>query len=333
LTLKQALRVYVEHRLEVIRRRSEHDLEKARRRAHILEGLLKALDHLDEVIDTIRRSRSAETAQANLMKKFALSEVQAQAILDMQLRRLAAMERQKIQDELKEQKQLIKMLERLLANPALMREMIKEELTAVKSQFADVRRTQIVEGMDSKIITATDLLPDEQVWVMVGEKGTVARTTSPEMVKIPLKPKEQPLALLAANTQDILYLFAADGRAVSLPVYQLPQSTELGSGTHWADMTGLSRRDHLSAALVLPVAVDGYLFLTTLAGVVKRVRVEDLPGITTDPFTVMNVPDGDSLGWARLTDGKQEMLLATANGQAIRFKKRKCGPWACLLVG
>lgn len=326
LTLKQALRVYLEHRLEVIRRRSEHDLAKAQRRAHILEGLLKALDHLDEVIDTIRRSRSAETAHANLMKKFALSEVQAQAILDMQLRRLAALERQKIQEEHKEQKQLIKFLERLLANPGMMRETIKEELTAVKSQYTDIRRTQIVDGMDSKVITATDLLPKENVWVMVGEKGTIARTTSPEMVKIPLKPKEQPMALLAANTQDILYLFAADGRAASLPIYQLPQATELGVGTHYADMTGFTRRDHLAAALVLPVGMDGYLFLTTLAGVVKRVRVEDLPGITTAPFTVMNVPDGDSLGWVRLTDGRQEMLLATANGQAIRFQEEEVRP-------
>jgi DNA gyrase subunit A len=176
------------------------------------------------------------------------------------------------------------------------------------------------------VVTATDLLPDEQVWVMVGEKGAVARTTTPEMVKIPLEPKEQPLALLAANTQDVLYLFVADGRATSLPVYQLPQATELGGGSHWADMTGLTRRDHLAAVLVLPAKAAGYLFLTTLAGVVKRLRLEDLPGITTEPFTVMNVPDDDSLGWARLTDGTREVLLATASGQAIRFKEEEVRP-------
>ncbi|MEJ2746420.1 MAG: DNA topoisomerase 4 subunit A [Anaerolineae bacterium] len=279
LTLKQALRVYLEHRLEIVRRRSEYDLEKARHRAHILEGLLTALDNLDAVIDTIRRSRTVETAKSNLQKNFKLSEIQAQAILDMQLRRLAALERRKLQDEHKEKLQLIKYLERLLSKPEMMREAIKEELLAVREKYADVRRTQIVDTSKSQVITESDLLPDEQVWVLLSEKGTLARTTSPEMINIPLKPAEQPQALLEANTQDVLYLFAADGRSVSLPVYQLPQAREMGKGTHWADLTGLTRRDHVVAALVRPSTVtDGYLTLATLAGVVKRVRLEDLPG-------------------------------------------------------
>jgi len=326
LTLKQALRVYLDHRQEIVRRRSEYDLEKARNRAHILEGLLIALDNLDEVISLIRRSRTVETAKANLVKQFKLTDVQAQAILDMQLRRLAALERRKIQDEHKELLDRIKYLEKLLAKPALMRELIKEELLAVKEKYQDVRRTQILESGDVKLLSASDLLPDEQVWVMIGQKGTLARTSSPEMVRIPLKPTEQPFALLEANTQDILYLFAADGRSVSLPVYQLPQAVELGKGTHWADLTGLTRRDHLAAAQVLPVNAAGYVFLTTLAGVVKRIRVDDLPGITSQPFVVMNVPDDDALGWAELTDGEQEVMLATAAGQAIRFKEEEVRP-------
>ena len=321
LTLKQALRVFLEHRLEVVRRRSEYDLAKAERRAHILEGLLKALDHLDAVIATIRKSRTAETAKANLRKKFKLTEIQAQAILDMQLRRLAALERRKIQDEYKEVRGVVKYLTRLLANPKMMRDVIKAELLQVRETYGDTRRSQIVGGAESKVLTATDLLPDEQVWALVGEKGTLARTTSPEMIRIPQKPKEPPFALLQANTQDILYLFAADGRTVSLPVYQLPQARELGVGTNWAELTGFSRRDHLAAALVLPALAEGYLFLTTLGGVVKRVRVEDLPGIASEPFTVMNVAKHDSLGWARLTRGDQEVILATAVGQAIRFKE------------
>ncbi|MFZ1397777.1 MAG: DNA gyrase subunit A, partial [Candidatus Promineifilaceae bacterium] len=327
LTLKQALRVYLDHRQEIVRLRSEYDLEKARNRAHILEGLLIALDNLDEVIDLIRRSRTVETAKANLIKQFKLTDVQAQAILDMQLRRLAALERKKIQDEHKELLNQIKYLEKLLSKPELMRELIKEELLAVKEKYQDVRRTQIIDSGDAKtVLSATDLLPDEQVWVLIGEKGTLARTTSPEMVRIPLKPAEQPFALLEANTQDILYLFAADGRSVSLPVYQLPQATEMGKGTHWADLTGLTRRDHLAAAQVLPVNANGYVFLTTLAGVVKRIRVEDLPGITSSPFVVMNVPDDDALGWAELTNGEQEVMLATAAGQAIRFSEDEVRP-------
>ncbi|MCA9928731.1 MAG: DNA gyrase subunit A, partial [Anaerolineales bacterium] len=326
LTLKQALRVYLEHRLEVTRRRSEYDLEKARQRAHILEGLLIALDNLDEVIETIRKSRTVETARKNLIKQFKLTEIQAQAILDMQLRRLAALERRKLQDEYKEVQAQIKNLERLLSRPDLMRELIKEELQAVREKYADTRRTQIVERTDSTTITASDLLPDQTVWVLIGEKGTIARTSSPEMIKIPVKPNEQPFALMQANTQDVLYLFAADGRAVSLPVYQLPQAQELGKGTHYAELTGFSRRDHLAAAVIRPFSRNGYLFLTTLAGMVKRVRLEDLPGITSDPFVVMNVDKEDSLGWAKLTTGDDEVMLGTAAGQLIRFKEDTVRP-------
>ncbi|MBE2221004.1 MAG: DNA gyrase subunit A [Anaerolineae bacterium] len=321
LTLKQSLRVYLEHRLEIVRRRSEHDLEKAKQRAHILEGLIKALDNLDAVIDIIRRSRTVETARTNLMSKFKFTEIQASAILDMQLRRLAGLERKKIQDEHQEKMQLIKYLERLLADPQMMRDVIKEELTAVREKYANNRRTQIMAGSESKTITATDLLPDQQVWILVGEKGTIARTTSAEKIKVPTKPIEQPVAILEANTQDILYLFTADGQAVSLPVYQLAQSREVGEGKHWSEVTSLTRRSHLAAALVIPPDAEGYLFLTTLAGVVKKVKLEDLPGISTDPFIVMNVQDDDSLGWAKITSGENEVVLASASGQLIRFEE------------
>ncbi|MCA9997006.1 MAG: DNA gyrase subunit A [Anaerolineales bacterium] len=327
LTLKQALRVYIDHRLEVVRRRSEYDLERARQRAHILEGLLTALDHLDEVIDLIRRSRTVETARANLIKNFKLTEIQAQAILDMQLRRLAALERRKIQDEYKEKLVEIARLEKLLASPALMRTAVKNDLLTMREKYADPRRTQIVDSADTKALTAADLLPDQQVWVLFGQKGTIARTTSPEMINIPLKPAEQPVALLEANTQDILYLFTAAGTAVSLPVYQLPQAREMGQGNHWADMTVLTRRDHVAAALVRSMnQTSGYLFLTTIGGIVKRVRVEDMPGITSEPVTVMNVPDKDSLGWAKLTNGDNEVMLATSTGQVIRFKEDDVRP-------
>ena len=321
LTLKQALKVYLDHRQEVVQRRSEYDLAQAKERAHILEGLLKALDNLDAVIDTIRRSRTADTARKNLQKNFKLSEAQATAILNMPLRRLAALERRKIQDEYQEKLKLIKYLERLLANPAMIREVIKEELLTIQEKYGDGRRTQIVDDEDSSMITAADLLPDEKCWVLVGEKGTVARTSSPELIKIPLKPAELPFVLMEANTQDILYLMAADGRAVSLPIHQLPKAREMGDGAHYAELTGLSRRDHLAAALVRPLDTPGFLFLTTLGGVVKRVELDDLPGITGEPFVVMNVAEEDSLGWAKLTSGEDQIMLATAAGQVIRFKE------------
>jgi DNA gyrase subunit A len=334
LTLKQALRFYIEHRLEVIRRRSEYDLEQARQRAHILEGLLIALDNLDEVIDTIRRSRTVDSARNNLQKNFKLSEIQAQAILDMQLRRLAGLERRKLQDEYKEKQQQIKSLERLLGEPKLMRDVVKNELLEVRGKYADVRRTQIVEHEDSKVLTARDLLPDEQVWVMIGEKGTIARSTTPEMVHVPRKPAEQPVAFLEANTQDIVYFLAANGQAVSMPVYQLPQSRELGVGTHWADMTPFTRRNHLAVALIRPKsAEEGYLFLTTVGGTVKRVRVEDLPKISSEAFTVMNVSDDDALGWAAFTSGEEEVMLSTAAGQLIRFKETDVRPMGLPAAG
>ena len=326
LNLKQALRVYLDHRQEIVRRRSEHDLQKAQDRAHILAGLIIALDHMDEIIDTIRRSQTTETAQANLQKKFKLSELQAKAVLDMPLRRLVGLERRKLKDEYDEKQRLIKYLQRILATPEEMRMVIKEELLAIKKQYADVRRTQIVDKEASQIVTQADLLPDEQVWVMVGDKGTIGRTTSPEPVKVPLKPDELPLALLQASTQDVLYLFTADGQGVSLPVYQLPKATELGQGTHYAELSGLDKRDFVAAAITLPTIADGYLFLTTLAGVVKRIRLDDLPGITTTPYTIMRVDDGDALGWAKLTTGDNEIMLGTAAGQLIRFKEEDVRP-------
>jgi DNA gyrase subunit A len=326
LNLKQALRVYLEHRLEIVRRRSEHTLAKARARAHILEGLLKALDNLDAVIDLIRRSKTADTAKANLQKEFRLTEAQAQAVLDMQLRRLASLERRKIVDEHKETIVLIKELQTLLATPQLIRQAVRKELLTMREKYNDPRRTQIVDGDESTVMTTTDVALDERVWVMVSDQGTAGRTLSDDNVAVPAKPAELPLALLEATTRDVLFLFTADGRAVSLPVFRLPQSREWGKGTHWADLTGLERGAHLVAALVVPAEASGYLFLATMGGVVKRVRVEDLPGITGTPFPVINVAEEDSLGWVKLTSGDDEIILVTAMGQAIRFRENEVRP-------
>ena len=327
ITLKQALKLYLEHRLDVIQRRSDFELRNARKRAHILEGLLLALNQLDAIIETIRRSRTVETARNNLQREFKLSEIQAQAILDMPLRRLANLERRKLQDEYKEKLQLIRNLEELLEDPAKQRQAVKLELLRIKDQYGDVRRTQIVDETGQAMeVSASDLLPDQICWVTLGEEGTVARTPNPEVPSIPLKPDELPAIILQANTQDVLYLFTADGQAVSLPVYQLPQARSIGQGTHWANLTGLTKRNHVPAAVIHPAGLTGYLFLATLGGVVKRIRLEDLPGITSDPFVVMNVQDDDALGWAKLTTGEDEVILATALGQAIRFDESEVRP-------
>ncbi|MCI0609202.1 MAG: DNA topoisomerase 4 subunit A, partial [Anaerolineae bacterium] len=180
LTLKQALRVYIEHRLTVIKRRAEFELDRARQRAHILEGYLIALKNLDEVINIIRSASDVETARAKLMKRFKLTEIQATAILDLQLRRLAALERKKIETEYKEVSALIKQLTDLLKSPKKMRGVVAEELLKVKEQYGDRRRTQIVNlsanGKTAKTLTARDLLPEQQVWIGVTEDGLVSRT-------------------------------------------------------------------------------------------------------------------------------------------------------------
>ncbi len=326
LTLKQVLRYYLDHRLEVIRRRTEYDLGKARDRAHILEGLLIALDNLDEVIDTIRNSESVETARHSLQARFGLSERQAQAILDMQLRRLAALERQKLRQEYQDRVAEIERLEALLAQPDLMRAAIKEELLQVKEAYGDTRRTQIVDDTDEAIVTAADLIPNQRGWVMVGQEGTVARTSTAEPVKVPAQPAEPPRALLEANTQDMVTFIAANGEAASLPVHQLAQARELGKGSHWADITALTRRHSLADVVVIPEGASGYLFLVTIGGVCKRIRLEDLPGITSQPFVVMNVDDRDALAFARLTSGRDEVILATVTGQAIRFHEAEVRP-------
>ncbi len=331
LTLKQALRYYLDHRLDVIRRRAEYDLKKAQDRAHIVQGLLKAIKNLDEVIDVIRRSRTTETAQKNLMEKLKLSDVQATAILNMQLRRLAALERRKLQDEHKALKKTIRSLEALLGSPHEMRVVIREELLAVREQYADERRTRIVEKARENVLTSADLVKDAKVWVIATEGGTLARTKDDRLLAIPGRPKEQPRLLLEANTKDILYTIAGNGEAVSRYVYDLPEAADIGQGIHWTDGNDFVPTTHLAAAIAVPEEViadenGGYLTMATIGGDVKRVRVNDLPGVSDQSFTLMRVSDGDELGWVEWTGGTHDVLLATTDGQMIRFNEDDVRP-------
>jgi DNA gyrase subunit A len=326
LSMKHALRVYLEHRFEVVRRRSEYDLERARERAHILEGYLTALDNLDEVIDLIRRSRTVDTARENLRRRFKLSEVQAQAILDMPLRRLAALERKKIEDEYKEKRELIQYLERLLGDAQLLRDAVKQELVDVKNHYTDRRRTTIVEGSKASAATVAELLPAEMSWVVLTESGLLSRSLDDEQPNITGGISDPPRLMLAARASDILYLFTSDGMAASLPVHQLAQVGSFEEGTHFASSTSLGQEHKIVAALTLPQGVrEGYLFLTSVSGMVKRVAVEDLPGISAHEFQVMIVGD-DALGWAAWTGGSDEVVLVSAGGLAIRFSEDDVRP-------
>jgi DNA gyrase subunit A len=335
LTLKKALVTYLEHRQTIVTRRSRYELARAKERAHILEGLITALDNLDEVIDTIRRSRTTDSARQNLQRKFKLSEVQAQAILDMPLKRLAALERKRIQDEYKEKLRLIKYLTALLKSPAKIRGVVRDELAAIKETYADARRTQVVDAGKAQL-TATDLVPDELSWVAVSRDGLVARTSDAGSApRVGSRPKDAPVCLLAASTRDTLYLFTARGHTAALPIHQLPEGVAWeGAGSHFADLTRLTRRDRIVAALAVPPDLEGgFLFLATHQGTVKRVAVSDLPGVSSDPFVVISVEEKDTLGWTAITTGKDEVLLTTAAAKTIRFKEDEVRPMGLAAAG
>ena len=320
LSLKRMLYLFIQHREEIIRRRSEYDLERARQRAHILEGLLKALDILDEVIATIRRSQRVDTARTNLMHEFKFTEIQAQAILDMQLRRLAALERKKLQEEYKELLKQIDYLEDLLAHPEKVLSLIKKDLLAIKEKYGDARRTQIVDSTKGTL-TTTDLLPEQDVWVSVAANGDLKRSdlTSVTQSVARTVAKGSQVALVNANTLDHLYLFNSDGRSTRVGIHEIP----LDNGKHLSEFTDFTRRDSITTAISLPRLEpsegQGYLFFATELGIVKRVTLADfLSAAPLDP-QVINVDTKDRLGYCFTTSGDQEVILVSSSGKSIRF--------------
>ena len=327
LSLKQALRVFIDHRLEIIRRRSEYDLRRARERAHILEGLIKALDMLDEVIATIRRSRTPDSARNNLIALLKISDIQAKAILDMQLRRLAQLERKAITDEYEEKRKLIAYLEGLLSSPAKMRSVVGEELGTIKSAYAQPRRTIIVDGAVTSTPADALHMPKELTWVTMTAGGKLARSFETTPPKVRADEKDPPRALLESTTDQIVYLFSADGMAATVPVHQLPQANDPADGQSYTGVTAFKDGEPIAAVLTLPPTLeDGYLFFATVGGEVKRLRTADLPGMTAHAFKVMDIEAGDSLGWVLMTWGSDEVVLVTSEASAIRFKESDVRP-------
>jgi DNA gyrase subunit A len=320
LPLKRVLIHYLEHRQEIITRRSRHLLEKAKLRAHILEGLLRALDYIDEVIDTIRRSRTADTARSNLMKRFRLSEIQAQAILDMPLRRLAGLERRKIADEYQAKLREIKDLEGLLGSPTKIRRVIREDLLELKAKYGDERRTRIVDR-EMGHHTARELVEEQDVLVTLWQDGQVSLTERAPRVSS----KAVPLVQMWGNTRDDVAFFTASGQAVLLPLHQVPT----GQNTPINTLVSLDSSDPLVSALVLPHPPEGedlpetYLTLVTRGGRIKRVTREDFAAASRGTVSAMNVEEGDQLAWVVETNGQDDVLLATRQGKAIRFPEEE----------
>lgn len=340
LTLKQALRVYLEHRLTVIRRRAEYDLEKAKARAHILEGYLAALKNLDEIIELIKKSPDVETARGRLMKRYKLTEIQANAILEMQLRRLAALERKKIETEYKETLALIQELESLLKSPGKMRALAAEELLKVKAAYGDKRRTQIVNlkaGKGKKhVLTSTQLLPEQVVWVGMNADGLISRTGDDK----PPRPSgsDAPKLLVRAHSTDTLYLVSERGLAAAVAVHTLPETDKLADGAPFHKICALKADDRPAAAFAVPakrskLPQETCVLTVTRGGMLKKSPLSELPGPSAQAFSLCKVNDGDSLGWVLLTDGKRELLLVTALGFGIRFPEGDIRPMGLAAAG
>src|SRR5215216_5694306 len=341
LTLKQALRVYIEHRLTVIKRRAEFDLEKARQRAHILEGYLIALKNLDEVINIIRAASDVDSARGRLMKRFKLSELQATAILDLQLRRLAALERKKIDTEYKELTALIKDLETLLKSPKKMRGVVADELLKVKELYGDRRRTQIVDlsknGKAAKTLTARDLMPQQQVWIGVTEDGLVSRTHDDKQPKH--SGNDAPRWLVKASTSDTVFFVAKSGRAAAVAAHILPETDKLSQGTLFHRVSPLTENDSLAAVFALPsqksaLPEETCVITATKLGMIKKSLISELPGPSSQTFALVKINEGDRLIEVGLTDNKtKDILLVTAHGMAIRFKEDDVRPMGLVAAG
>jgi DNA gyrase subunit A len=336
LSLKQALRVYIDHRLVVVRRRSEHDLEKARQRAHILEGLRVALQHLDEIIALIKAAPDVETAKAKLMKRYRLSEIQATAILDMQLRRLAALERKKIELEYKELQVLIKELETLLHSARKMRQAVINELLAVKEKFGDRRRTQLVNlrkgGSLEKMVVTSSMAPDQPVWVTLSADGVISRREGDATPR--LSGRDAPIQALRTTAHQTLYLVTPGGKAMAVPVHAVP--LEERGGVAVTQLSPLVNQEGLAVLFAFPTGEkdkSGYLLTVTRQGMLKKTALEELPGPSAQPFTLVRVNENDRLDWVRFTSGTDQILLVSEGGMAIRFSEEEVRPMGLVAGG
>ena len=335
LGLKRLLEHYIGYRREVIRRRTEFDLNRARERAHILEGLKIALDHLDEVISTIRKSADADAAREALIAKFSLSEAQANAILEMQLRRLAALERKKIEDEYEEVIRLIAELEDLLANPRKILQAIKDELGELRRKYGEERRTRIWDDA-SRELSAEDLVAAEDVVVTLSQRGYIKRQQIRTFRsqrrggkgKLAMITREEDAVshLVVANTHDNILFFTNRGRVFITKVHALPEASRHAKGLPIINLPGVQvdSGEYVSAIISLPrFEPDHYLVMATRKGKIKKTSLAEYAKIKANGLIAINLVDRDELRWVDLSDGGNDILIATRNGQAARFAERE----------
>ncbi|MEM9951180.1 MAG: DNA gyrase subunit A [Chloroflexota bacterium] len=329
LSLKRALQIYIEHRYDVIVRRSNHELDKLRARAHVLSGLIKAVSNIDLVISTIRSAPDVETARANLQVRFELSEVQASAILDMQLRRLAALERQKLQDEFDEVQSRIEYLEDLLASPQKILQLIRDDVTEIAEDYGDERRTKVEYG--NADFDEADLVREEQVVISLTQRGYIkrvpARMYNPQrrggkgVIGMQTKEEDALFDLFASSSLDTLLFFSNKGKVYSEKAYAIPETGRASRGTLIHSVLNLEADEYITA--IQPVAnfdmPDHYFILCTRDGRIKRVELEHFAEVRPSGLIAMSLHGDDQVGWVKYTNGTQDVVMVTRTGQSIRF--------------
>lgn len=337
LGLQEMLQEFIKHRQKVVRRRTEFELGKAKDRAHILEGYKIALDHIDEVIRIIRASKTTEEAQANLIKSFKFSEIQAQAILAMQLRRLTGLERQAIEDELAELLKLIQHLEKILASEREILKVIKTELLEMKEKYGDERRSQIINHELGKF-SDEELIPEEESVVLLTTENYIKRTLVTEYRrqnrggkgKRGMTTKEEDIIdqLIPASTHDWLLFFTNKGRVFRLKAYEVPQASLAAKGVAAVNLLALQPEEKITSIIKHEKAAsdDGYLFMATIKGTVKKTPLKDYANIRTNGLIAIKLDDHDELRWIKKTSGKDDVVISTASGQAIRFNEADARP-------
>ena len=339
LNLLDLLNFFIAHRKEVVLRRTKYNLQKAKERAHILEGLHKCLSKIDIVISIIKKSANREDAKINLMKKFKLSEIQANAILDTKLAALAKLERKKIEDELEELKALIKELTAILKSPKMIKQIIKKELKALKEDFGDERRTKVFQQQMNKI-SDEDLIPKEETIITLTQGGYIKRI-NPKTYKTQKRGGKGILGMktvgedvvkhfFSANTHDNLLFFTDSGKVFRIPAYEIPEGSRTAKGRGLLNFLELSSQEKVLSIIPLSKKTEEvdakYLILVTKGGIVKKTALEQFKNIRRSGLIAISLKKGDLLKEVCKTTGKDEMILVTKKGKSIRFKEKEIRP-------
>lgn len=336
LSLKQSLTLYIDHRLIIIQRRTQFELNKAKSRAHILDGLLIALSNLDEVIKTIRNSADTDSAKISLIERFKLTEIQAQAILDMQLKRLAALERQKIENEHKELVEKIKGLKGLLKSQKKQLKIIKDDLADLVAKYGDERRTDIAPDA-AKEIDEEDLVPDRPILISITERGYIKRVMaltyrSQKRGGIGVKghsmrDEDEVMSLIPARTLDTVLFFSDRGKVYSSKAYRIPEASRISRGLPIVNVLEIDPHEKITA--IVPVAdfkEAKYCTMVTRKGLIKRVDLSEFDSVRPSGLIAIKLKEDDSLGWVHLSSGKNELMLITRKGYALRFAEKEVRP-------